>query len=275
MYNGSLKDPNMVRNTNYRLDLLRLNLMGNGDNSTELFRLESGSFRGLKADNIILTQLQIPKIPSYLFGPEGTSGGTLSLRSKGINEVEPHAFSNVSNLQVHMSGNFITTLSPNAFPRGAILGSTCEDLVLWRVAKTNYYGELEYERDFYDCSTLSVLNGNQCSNGQTCVQSMLGIRGAADRSASEACCEYGGGNRFGEGLLMDSFSPIYCHSRNETSDEVSCRCTIGESRYHINTSQCIQSCNVRSLRARVSYENSTHAPENRPESIGLANLWIL
>jgi len=73
---------------------------------------------------------------------------------------------------------------------------------------------------------------------------------------------------------MDSFSPIYCHPKSEVSDDVSCRCTIGESRYHINTSQCIQYCNVRSLRARVSYENSTDAFENRPENIGLANRLI-
>ena len=240
VYSGELVSLDYAKN--YNSQDVYLNLIGNGNASTGFFELESSSFRGLNADRLYLSDLKIEKIPSYLFGNEDSSGKTLSLRSMGISQIEPFAFAGTTNLQIHMSGNYITKLSPNAFPKGTIRGSSCMDLVLWRMVVEDYNGDSAYELPDYNCSTISLLNNNKCERGETCLAIGLQTRGAADRTAVEACCLYGGGYRYGDGLLMDAYSPIFCRPRNETSDEVLCECTVLNSRYNINETMCVQSC---------------------------------
>ena len=192
------------------------------DNFTLLDRAFSSLPSGIK---IVLIGNTISTIPSHAF--DGLNNASLDLTDLSIHKIVPLAFSGTSNLTIDLRGNYITTVDPTSFPRGAVQrGSECVDM--WETR----------------CSELSESsNSETCNHADSCLDEILLESLDSEASALSACCAFGGGFRTGKSILMEDQSPIRCRVLNSSSDVIVCECSDdGTQRYDIVTSSCISSC---------------------------------
>ena len=88
---------------------------------TNVLTLHDHAFSSLPSGtNIILTGNTISTIPQYAF--DGLNNASLDLTDLSIHKLAPLAFSETSNLTIDLRGNYITTVDPTSFPRGAVRG---------------------------------------------------------------------------------------------------------------------------------------------------------
>ena len=136
------------------------------------------------------------------------------------------------NLNVDLSGNFITSIDPSFFSGGTVQTSECVD------ASSLQWEEL--------CRVYSQSNDDEtCSHHLSCRDTeLIAFQGNDMMTALKACCDFGGGFPSGLSLVMESASPLRCAPSSSSSSDISivCECSDETQRYDIRTTSCISSC---------------------------------
>eukprot|EP00940_MAST-03C_sp_MAST-3C-sp2_P003367 g3367.t1 len=232
------------------------------DSTNGILELEEGAFRGIRRlDRILLTGSRITTLPPNLFnGYVGNNSALINLRNLGIETISSYAFNNTQNLSIDLRANFVTRVSPQAFPEGAFIGSTCADFLQWTVVIENYRAEsfVGVTQSFNCSSFVDEISQNVCILGFTCLESSVGIPGSAGVSAAEACCELGGGHVFGRSFMMDASSPVFCRPSSETSDTIRCTCSSETAKFDLERESCVEICGS-GMFWNATYEDSVDA----------------
>ena len=88
--------------------------------------LHEYAFRGVPSEaEIALGGCHIGEIQRGVFA--GRHDALVDLHALDLTTLRSYAFENTSNLQIRLTGNYLTSIAPNSFPYGTIHGSTCDD----------------------------------------------------------------------------------------------------------------------------------------------------
>ena len=147
----------------------------------------------------------------------------MDLKNLGIEILHSNAFAGTSDLTILLQGNSIFKMFPDAFPVGVVRGENCSDFVGWSVSCLTFESELTCDQ-------------TTCSTESPYLATDLGV------DAVDACCILGGGHRGGANLIMDETSSITCRPSNSSSEDITCKCSVGTERYNVESHQCVSSC---------------------------------
>eukprot|EP00939_MAST-03C_sp_MAST-3C-sp1_P003762 g3762.t1 len=200
--------------------------------------LAEEAFRGIpNPETIALTGNTVRTIPRHLFGSNVTKqGARINLVGLGISTIEDNAFpTSPVPVKIDLRGNYILHMSPRAFGTG-VVGTTaeCVDIENWDLHLTT--GEI------YTCDNFDDIGYNCMVGPGVCVPLFANTQGAAGLTVQDACCDYGGGHKNGNDLLVDSFSLIFCTAPSTSGGNVTCSCSDPDARYDVAISSCVFQC---------------------------------